>query len=124
MPVERGAFHVFVTSVLIISETPNPLFIDSYWTIRFSLSELNKNEKGRSAPVSAGDKASNASPVLFLNSSREKLYPAGNGGMICTIRSGIFKNLGSMQSMIADKAFSCSSFDKDLVIICPSPRKE
>jgi hypothetical protein len=58
---------------LIISATPNPLFIASYCTILFNLSELNKNDKGRSAAVSAGDKTSNAKPVLFLKSSLEKL---------------------------------------------------
>ena len=40
--------------------------------IDFVISAVNNKDKGRSAAVSAGDKASKASPVLFLKSSLEK----------------------------------------------------
>jgi len=60
----------------------------AYWVILFNRCVLNKKDNGKSATASAGANASNANPVLLLNNSFEKLYPAGRGGINCTMLSG------------------------------------
>src|SRR3954447_26202439 len=121
MPVRRDAFQVLLIKVSSISARLSPP-LTPYCSMRLTLSALNKKESGISAAVSAGDRASNASPVLLLNNSRESEYPAGLGGMAATILEGNSRNGGCMQVVIASNAFSCSARGIGVVVTCPSPR--
>src|ERR1035438_310775 len=100
MPVLRLAFQVELIKVVSISSKLR-LPYTAYCSILLTRSLLNKNDKGKSAAVSAGDNSSKASPVLLRKSSLEPIYPSGLGGISTLISWGTCRNEGSRQPIIA-----------------------